>query len=238
MRRRMEREGWDALKPYEMLELVLYHAVPRQDVSDVARLLVDRFGSVGGVFGASREQLMAVEGMTPSLAEWLCLTGELMRAYLDLHNQSDLRLSCYQEVQAFLLSRPAANSCAWALYADFDFNFITYTELRGDKPWWDPANARRMLVEAVGNGARYVYLVLWTDRARLDLDDREDAALESIAHTLRAADLDLVDCVLARGRDIASMNVSGNMKAIRAESGCMALHERYAGSPSQNLDKL
>ena len=58
----MEREGWDALKPYEMVELVLYHAVPRQDLSDVARLLVDRFGSVGGVFGATEAQLMEVPG--------------------------------------------------------------------------------------------------------------------------------------------------------------------------------
>ena len=41
----MEREGWDALKPHEMVELALYPAVPRQDLTDIARLLVDRFGS-------------------------------------------------------------------------------------------------------------------------------------------------------------------------------------------------
>ena len=38
---RMELEGWDALKPHEMVELVLYHAVPRQDFSDAARALIE-----------------------------------------------------------------------------------------------------------------------------------------------------------------------------------------------------
>ena len=37
LRQRVEREGWDALRPHEMVELVLNRAVPRQNLSDVAR---------------------------------------------------------------------------------------------------------------------------------------------------------------------------------------------------------
>ena len=234
LRRRMEREGWDALKPYEMVELVLYHALPRQDVSDVARLLVDRFGSVGGVFAASPAQLRAVEGMTDRLAEWITLTGELMRAYRDLHAQDDIKLGCYQDVVRFLTPRCPNGNGVWVLYADFDFNFITYTVLDAAVEWWDPANARRMMTEAIGNGARYVYLVLWTEDDVTEVGDGEVARLESIANTLRAADLDLVDCVLAGATGIRSMNVRGRMNAIRAESGCMELHERYSEQATGN----
>ena len=92
LRRRMEREGWDALRPHEMVELVLYHAVPRQDLSDISRVLVDRFGSVGGVFRASREELLAVDGVTPTLADCLLTTGRLMRAYYDMHAQRGIQL--------------------------------------------------------------------------------------------------------------------------------------------------
>ena len=103
----MEREGWDALRPHEKVELVLNYAVPRQNLSDVARALVARFGSVGGVFSADREQLLAVEGMTDTLAEWVEITGGLMRAYYDIHAESDQGLSCFQEVLAFLKPRLA-----------------------------------------------------------------------------------------------------------------------------------
>ena len=228
LRRRMEREGWDALRPYEMVELVLYHAVPRQDLSDVARLLVDRFGTVGGVFAASREQLMAVTGMTATLAEWIGLTGELMRAYFDLHAQGDIRLGNYQQVLAFLEPRLGTRGDAsmWALYADFSFNLITYTEFDASDAWWDAANARRLLVEAIGNGARYVFLVLWNE-APDGLGEAEAAQLESIATTLRAADLDLVDCLLAGGDEFYSMNRNNRMSSIKEASGCMELHERY-----------
>ena len=230
----MEREGWDALKPYEMVELVLYHALSRQDVSDVARLLVDRFGSVGGVFAASPLQLRAVEGMTDRLAEWITLTGELMRAYRDLHAQDDIKLGCYQDVVRFLTPRRPEGSGVWVLYADFDFNFITYTVLDGSTAWWDAANARQMMAEAIGNGARYVYLVLWTGEDAEGLDDLDAIRLESIANTLRSADLDLVDCVLAGGDGVHSMNLRGRMTAIRAESGCMELHERYSEQATGN----
>ena len=228
LRRRMEWEGWDALKPYEMVELTLYHAVPRQDLSDVSRLLVDRFGSVGGVFSASREQLLEVPGMTATLAEWIGLTGELMRAYHDLHGRSDIRMEFFRDVRRFLKPRMGrqGDARAWALYVDFNFNLITFADLREAEAWWDGANARRMLAEAIGNGARYVFLVLWQEVAA-GMSDVEAARLESIAETLRAADLDLVDCLLAGGGEIYSMNLHGRMNRIRAESGCMELHENY-----------
>lgn len=234
LRQHMEREGWDALKPYEMLELVLFHAVPRQDLSDVARLLVDRFGSVGGVFSASREQLLAVPGVTERLAEWIGLTGGLVRAYYDLHAQRDIRLGCYQEAVDFLRPRlgDAGDAGQWAIYVDFDFNLITYSAFDRSRPWWDAANARRMLSEAIGNGARYVFLVRWMEAGEaLELNAEEFSRLEAIAATLRAADLDLVDCLLAGDGEICSLNVQGRLENIRAESGCMELHERYSIQP-------
>ena len=232
LRLRMEREGWEALKPHEMVELALYHAVPRQDLSSLARLLVDRFDSVGGVFAASREQLLAVPGMTDALAEWIGLTGDLMRAYHDLHAQEDILLTCYADVAAFLKPRLYSRGRMWALYADFEFNLITWSDLSRTVPWWDPANARRLLEQAISNGARYVYLVLWRQLTEGGMDDVELARLEAIAATLRAADLDLVDCLLVSGDIIYSMNLNDRMRAIRAESGRLALHERYGKPPA------
>ncbi len=225
----MESEGWDALKPAEMVELALYPAVPRQDLSKVARLLVDRFGSIGGVFSASREALSEVPGVTDALAEWIDLTGGLMRAYYDLQASRDIRLGCYQELLAFLKDQrfAACDVGQWALYADFDFNFITCDEL-GPGDWWEADNARKMVAGAIGSGARYVYLAIRRDGAPPEMGDWELARLEALAVTLRAVGMDLVDCALLDGGQVRSMNLLGRMNAIRAASGCMDLHERYA----------
>ena len=235
LRHQMEREGWDSLRPYEMVELVLFHAVPRQDVSDIARVLVDRFGSVGGVFEASREQLSELPEVTPAMAEWIALTGEMMRAYYDVYSQTGIRLSCYQEVRSFLARRrfPRDGTGMWAIYVDFDFNLITLTDFKGDSPWWDAANARRMLGDAICSGARYVILMLRRESAAAGMRAEERTRLEAIAATLRCAGMDLVDCLLADADRIFSMNLNGQMDAIRANSGCAALYERYGSGKPQ-----
>jgi DNA repair protein RadC len=51
------RDG-GALPDYELLELILFHAVPRRDVKPLAKQLIDQFGSFGGVLAASRENLL------------------------------------------------------------------------------------------------------------------------------------------------------------------------------------
>ena len=239
LRRRMEREGWEALRPHEMVELVLFRAVPRQDVSDVSRLLVDRFGTVGGVFSASREQLLAVPGMTPNLAEWIGLTGELMRAYRDMQGRGVVRLSCCQELLAYVgsMTDQRGDARLWAIYSDFNFNMITYSDLRKGKSWWDAANVRRMVVDAIGNGARYVYMVLWTEDEPLPLEGEDIARLESIATVLRGVELDLVDCLIVGRENMLSMNAEGKMERIRSESGCMALHERYVDPDLPGIDR-
>lgn len=234
LRQRMERDGWDALRPHEMVELVLNYAVPRQNLSDIARALVDRFGSVGGVFGADFDQLMAVEGMTRTLAQWVGITGDLVRAYYDLHAEDDIPLSCFQEVADFVRTRlEGANAPAlWAVYADFDFNLITFTDYGDVREWWEADRVRGIMVEAIHSGARYVYLVRLTGDGPMAMDDVELARLEAISSTLRAADIDLMDCVLAGPAGIYSLRRQGKLKVDRANERQLALHEGYLKSDS------
>lgn len=59
--------GPDAMPDYELLELILFGAVPRQDMKPLARLLLDTFGDFNGVISARRERLEAVPGVGPAV---------------------------------------------------------------------------------------------------------------------------------------------------------------------------
>lgn len=61
-----------------------------------------------------------------------------------------------------------------------------------------------------------------------DLDAEEKARLASIAVSLRAVDAELVDCALAGGGELHSMNAEKKLDRVRAESNVLALHEEYA----------
>ena len=48
---------------YELLELILFRAIPRRDVKPLARLLLDTFGDFNRVLSASVARLHAVDGV-------------------------------------------------------------------------------------------------------------------------------------------------------------------------------
>ena len=63
LRARFMEAGPEALADYEMLELVLFRAVPRRDVKPLAKGLLAKFGSFAEVISAPRARLAEVDGL-------------------------------------------------------------------------------------------------------------------------------------------------------------------------------
>ena len=63
LRERFLEAGPDAVSEYELLELVLFRAIPRRDVKPLAKALIAKFGSFGEVVSAPRQRLREVEGL-------------------------------------------------------------------------------------------------------------------------------------------------------------------------------
>lgn len=67
LRERFMQGGAAPLPDYEMLELVLFRAIPRQDVKPLARRLIDHFGDFNRVLTASATRLAEVTGVGPAV---------------------------------------------------------------------------------------------------------------------------------------------------------------------------
>lgn len=63
LRDRFVKGGADAVPDYELLELVLFRAIPRRDTKDLAKRLLVRFGSFAEVVNASDPRLKEVAGV-------------------------------------------------------------------------------------------------------------------------------------------------------------------------------
>ena len=63
LRERFLEAGPAALADYELLELLLFPALPRSDVKPLAKALIDRFGGFAGVINADIAALQEIPGL-------------------------------------------------------------------------------------------------------------------------------------------------------------------------------
>ncbi len=71
LRSRFMAGGAAAMPDYELLELVLFRAIPRQDVKPLARQLLDTFGDFNRVVTAVPARLMMIKGVGDAVVQEL-----------------------------------------------------------------------------------------------------------------------------------------------------------------------
>ena len=66
LRERFLKAGSESFADYELLELLLFQAIPRRDTKPIAKALIKRFRTFAGVIGAAPQELREVEGVGDS----------------------------------------------------------------------------------------------------------------------------------------------------------------------------
>ena len=77
LKERFLKEGLDHFSDVQVLELLLFYAIPRQDTNPIAHNLLEHFGSLAQVLEAPVEELEKVPGIGRNKAFALRLRGSL-----------------------------------------------------------------------------------------------------------------------------------------------------------------
>jgi DNA repair protein RadC len=103
LRKRFRGGGPDALPDYELLELVLFRAMPRRDTKPLAKAILARFGSFAEAMNAPDDLLLEVPGL-----------GEAAVTEIKLVRAAALRL-----MRGEVLERPALALASWQQVLDY-----------------------------------------------------------------------------------------------------------------------
>lgn len=82
MRAKFRQHGIEAFQQHEALELLLYYAYTQKNTNEIAHRLLKKFGSLSGVFDASFESLVSVDGVGEQTAILLMLQSSMCRLYM------------------------------------------------------------------------------------------------------------------------------------------------------------
>lgn len=105
LKQRFLEQGLDGFTDIQVLELLLFYAIPRRDTNVLAHALLDRFGSLSQVLEAEASELQSVPGISAHSATLLALVTQLARAYqVSCANRMEI-LDSLDACGAYLLPR-------------------------------------------------------------------------------------------------------------------------------------
>ena len=81
MKDRFLSGGLSSFSDHEIVELLLFYALPYRNTNDLAHTLVNHFGGWTQVLAANYADLLEVPGVTPHVATLLTLTGQAAQRY-------------------------------------------------------------------------------------------------------------------------------------------------------------
>ncbi|MGK9054221.1 JAB domain-containing protein [Neorhizobium petrolearium] len=98
LRTKYRNHGDTGLADYEILELLLFRLIPRRDTKPIAKALLDRFGTLAGVFGAPAGLLQEVKGVGETVALDLKLVATVGQRMLKSELRGKQVLSSWSSV--------------------------------------------------------------------------------------------------------------------------------------------
>ncbi len=91
-----------SFSPHEVLEFLLFYAVPRKDTNELAHKLIHAFGSLSAVFDADIEDLIAFPGLPETAAYLIKSILPITDAYLRDSKAENAALNTYSEVRYYV----------------------------------------------------------------------------------------------------------------------------------------
>lgn len=207
---RFLEEDLDNFEPHNVLELLLFYAIPRKDTNELAHVLIDTFGSLKGVFDAPYEELIKVAGIGPNTAALLKLVPSLTRTYYSSDARSVILDTSEKSGEYFLPYYIGQTEEVVRLAClDAGGKVISNQILHRGSANAAEVNMRKIVNIALRNNAMGVILA-HNHPGGLPLPSEEDVATtKSIREALMPMGILLMDHIIVAGQDYVSMARSG-----------------------------
>ncbi|MGI6153132.1 MAG: RadC family protein [Christensenellaceae bacterium] len=110
LRKQFLKSPPEALNDHQLLELLLFYAIPQKDTNPLAHRLLDKFGSLQNLLNASPADIMLVDGVGEYTAVLFGVLSELSRRHWfsgkDQHTQITSIDSAAEYARAYLAGKP------------------------------------------------------------------------------------------------------------------------------------
>lgn len=207
MKKKLAQNGLDAFEPHEVLEILLYYAIPQRNTNDIAKNLIDRFGSFSAVMDAPIDLLIKA-GLTEHQALYLKMFPGVTRLYLlDKYHNPD-KVFDNSNISSYILDR-------FIGFEETENVFLLLLDKKGKEVYsgmigkgdFNSANVsvREIVTLALNYGAVYAILA-HSHPSGFAMPSRDDILVtKDIKAALKLVKVDLLDHFIVADHDCVSL---------------------------------
>lgn len=205
-REKYHRAGADAFLPHELLELLLFYAIPYRDTNPTAHRLMDRFGTLSGVLAATPEELCGIPGVGEYAANLVSAVRDVAEAALSERppDRRENRDTILKRARAELRSANCDRTIAFFLDNAYSLlgSETVYTGYLGAAGFRDKLIVR----PALKRRASFIVLASCHASRASRADENEIAASDHFRAALRLSGLTLLEHFLFAGDYVTSLS--------------------------------
>lgn len=211
LKQRFLEEGLDNFTDIQVLELLLFYAIPVKDTNPIAHSLLDHFGSLAQVLEADVEELKKVSGIKEHAATLLALVTDLCRYYQVNCAQQTEVLTTLDACGRYLVPRffGRTRETVFLLCLDAKCKVLCCREMGEGSVNTASISVRKVVETALAANATTVVLA-HNHPSGIAVPSEEDIqTTQRIAAALSAVEVYLADHIVVADGDYVSMAQSG-----------------------------
>ncbi len=211
LKNRFLNEGLTNFEDHNVLELLLFYSIPRSDTNEIAHELLNKFGSLHGVFEAGMEDLMSINGISRHSAVLIKMIPELFVVYGRDKVRDIQKINSSDDAKQFFIPRfyGKVREEVQLVLLDDKMNIIKWVKIYEGSVNSANVPIRKIVEIAIENRATNV-IIAHNHPTGLILPSKDDLrATAKVREALALVDVKLLDHVIVSDNEAASLKDSG-----------------------------
>ncbi|MGI6168781.1 MAG: JAB domain-containing protein [Christensenellales bacterium] len=231
-RTRYRKNGLDGFSDHEILELLLYYAIPRVDTNPIAHRLMQRFGSLAGVFSAHIDDLKKVEGVGENAAILLSLIRPSMQRSQAISQEKRQKLTNIDMAGAYCCSLLAGmrRETLFVVCLDIHYRVICAELVQQGSIDELPVYPRHIVEIALRHDASSIILTHNHPGGRLAASKSDIETTFKVLEALESLGISLLDHIITHEYNYFSFMKHGDL------SGCLDKDNRFLAAEDEAPD--
>ncbi|KOA18071.1 hypothetical protein CLHOM_35840 [Clostridium homopropionicum DSM 5847] len=208
LKNRFLQEGLQSFEDHEVLQLILFYAIPYKDTNEIAHKLINKFGSLSKVVEANPKDLEKISGISEHSSILISLFPHFIRKYMADRGKEKLSLDSSKKAGEFACSLYYGISYEvfYVICLDAQHNLLHYEIVHEGTIDEAPIYPRLIVESALRHKAHSIILSHNHPGETMNISESDINATKRIISALAPIEIDVIDHIIIAGNRYISFS--------------------------------